>query len=200
MPAEPAEEQRGSMRRAAEEARRAAEEECMETSVSEIAVRMIEYSEGNCHDISHLLKVWSFARMIAEREGVPEKERKTAEIAALVHDIACPLCRRKYGSADGKHQEEEGVILAEEFLREFRLPGEMKERIVWLVGHHHTLTEIQGIDYQILIEADYLVNADESGFSRENIENTRDRIFCTATGRRLLESIYLRTPLNRFTS
>ena len=30
--------------------------------------------------------------------------------------------------------------------------------------HHHTYTGVDGIDYQILLEADYLVNADESHY------------------------------------
>ena len=32
-------------------------------------------------------------------------------------------------------------------------------RVAYLVGHHHTLRGIDGIDYQILIEADYIANA-----------------------------------------
>ena len=166
--------------------------EVKETGVSEIAERMIDYSEGNLHDISHFLKVYGFARTIAENEHIPERQAKTVEIAALLHDIACPLCRSKYGNTNGKHQEEEGVILTAHFLQNVNIPQDMKERIVYLVGHHHTLTDINGIDYQILIEADYLVNADESSYSRDNIQNMHDTIYKTATGKRLLESIYLR--------
>ena len=28
------------------------------------------------------------------------------------------------------------------------------ERVCYLVGHHHTYTNIEGMDYQILVEAD----------------------------------------------
>ena len=51
---------------------------------------------------------------------------------------------------------------------------------------------VEGLDYQILLEADYLVNADESGYSRENILHMRDTVFQTKTGTALLESIYLK--------
>ena len=54
------------------------------------------------------------------------------------------------------------------------------ERIIWLVTHHHTYTNIDGIDYQILIEADFLVNASESNFSKVSIENAKSSIFKTA--------------------
>lgn len=63
---------------------------------------------------------------------------------------------------------------------------------MFLVGHHHTYTDVNGPDYRILLEADYLVNADESGYSRENIQNAMGTVFRTKTGLFLLKSIYLR--------
>ena len=67
---------------------------------------------------------------------------------------------------------------------------ELIERVSYLVGHHHTLTQIEGMDYQILIEADYLVNADESHYHRDNIRNMYEKVFRTKTGRALLWEIY----------
>lgn len=37
------------------------------------------------------------------------------------------------------------------------------ERVCYLIGHHHTYTGIDGRDYQILVEADFLVNLYEDG-------------------------------------
>lgn len=62
---------------------------------------------------------------------------------------------------------------------------------VYALGHHHTLTGVDGPDYQILLEADYLVNADEGGYTREHIEQTLNTMFKTPTGIALLKSIYL---------
>lgn len=159
--------------------------------ISEIIVKMIGYSNGNCHDINHFLKVYAYAKTIAVCERVSAEEQQIVEIAAVIHDIACPLCREKYGNTNGKHQEVEGVILAREFLKDAGLPEKTVDRIVFLVGHHHTLQGIDGIDYQILIEADYLVNADEAGYSKANIQNALENIFQTETGKMLLTSIYL---------
>lgn len=158
-------------------------------NVSEIILKMMADSHGNRHDINHFLKVYAYAKTIAECENLSAEERRTVEIAAVLHDIACPLCREKYGNTDGKHQEAEGAILAREFLKDADV--ETEERIVFLVGHHHTLQGIDGMDYQILIEADYLVNADESGYSEANIQNALTNIFKTETGKRLLKSVYL---------
>lgn len=159
-------------------------------TVSEIMVKMIEYSNGNLHDINHLMKVYAYAKTIAECENVAQDEQKIIEIAAIIHDIACPLCRKKYGNTDGKLQEKEGAVLAEEFLTGTGLSDEMKNRIVFLVAHHHTLQGVDGIDYQILLEADYLVNADEAGYQKDNIKNVMDCIFKTSTGKTLLKSVY----------
>lgn len=159
-------------------------------TVSEIMVKMIAYSDGNLHDIHHLMKVYSYARTIAACEGVTPDEQKTVEIAAILHDIACPLCREKYGNTNGKYQEREGMVLAAEFLEGTGLPEGMAERVIFLVGHHHTLQNVDGIDYQILLEADYLVNAAESGYTKDNLRNALECMFKTPTGRGLLQSVY----------
>ena len=39
------------------------------------------------------------------------------------------------------------------------------------------------MDHRILLEADFLVNAGESGYSMETIENARKQFFRTAAGR-----------------
>ena len=154
--------------------------------------KMTDFYKGNIHDIYHFLKVWAFAKNIGEAEGLDPKTQETLEMAAVVHDIACPLCREKYGNTSGKHQEEESAPLVAEFFKDVPA-GELDvERITWLVTHHHTYTNVEGMDYQILLEADFLVNADEGGLARAAIENMRQSVFRTGAGVRLLDSIYLR--------
>lgn len=160
-------------------------------TIAEIVRKMIAYSNGNRHDINHFMKVYAFAKTIGECEGLDRGTQIILEAAAIVHDIACPLCREKYGNTNGKYQELEGPALVRDFLADSALPQAAVDRIAWLAGHHHTLQGIDGPDYQILIEADYLVNAGESHYSRENVENTLERVFRTETGRALLQSMYL---------
>lgn len=159
-------------------------------TVSEITVKMIEYSKGNLHDINHFLKVYAYAKIIGECEKLDENTQTVLEVAAIVHDIACPLCREKYGNTNGNYQEKEGEILVAEFLKDTGYSEEFINRVIFLVGHHHTLKDITGLDYQILIEADYIVNADESNYSKANINNAMEKIFKTPTGIALLKSIY----------
>ncbi len=152
--------------------------------------KMIRFYEGSRHDIAHFLKVWAYARTIGRLEGLDEKTQETLELAAIVHDIACPLCREKYSSAAGPLQEKEGAVLAKEFFRELALPEQQLARICHLVGHHHTPDAVDGPDYRILLEADFLVNADESGYDAARIQKGREELFRTAGGTGLLDSIF----------
>ena len=74
-------------------------------TIAEMMQEMIAYSEGNIHDIDHFIRVWTYAKTIGEMEGLDEKTQFVLEAAAITHDIACPLCREKYGNTNGKHQE-----------------------------------------------------------------------------------------------
>ena len=152
---------------------------------------MIEFYHGNIHDIEHFIKVWGFAKTIGETEGLDAATQEILEIAAVVHDIACPLCREKYGNTNGKYQEEESAPLVDAFFSELPVGDLNIERIKWLVTHHHTYTNIDGMDYQILLEADFLVNASESNYSQNMVENACEKFFRTHTGTQLLKSMYL---------
>ena len=160
-------------------------------TIAEITRKMIGCSNGSLHDINHFMKVYGYAKTIGECEHLDKETQTVLEIAAVVHDIACPLCQEKYGNTDGKLQEQEGPALAIAFLQDSGLPEKQINRIAYLVGHHHTLHDIDGLDYQILLEADYLVSADESHYSKENIKNMLEKVFRTETGKQLLRTMYL---------
>ena len=159
-------------------------------TISEIIKKMIDFSEGNTHDINHFLKVYAYAKTIGECEGLEAQTQTILEVAAIVHDIACPLCRKKYGNTNGKYQEVEGGPLTLDFLKDSGLAPSFIDRVAYLVAHHHTPTNVEGLDYQILLEADYLVNAEESKYPPENILHAKDALFKTPTGHALLRSIY----------
>lgn len=158
--------------------------------ISDAIEKMIVFCNGNLHDINHFLKVWAFAKNIGELEGLDAQTQETLELTAVVHDISCPLCREKYGNVDGRNQEKESAPLVEAFFAGEDCNADVA-RISWLVSHHHTYTDVDGIDHRILLEADFLVNAGESGYSRTAIESAEKQFFRTAAGIRLLNSIYL---------
>ena len=159
--------------------------------VSEAITKMISFSKGNQHDICHFLKVWGFARTIGEAERLDERTLMTLELAAVVHDIACPMLREQHGSAPGSLQEEAGPPMIREFYKGTGMDDEMLERICFLVGHHHTYSGVDGMDYQILLEADFLVNAGEHEKDRKAVGKFYEKVFKTKTGLALLEEIYI---------
>ena len=158
--------------------------------VSKIMKKMITYSDGNIHDIDHLIRVWTYAKTIGELEKLNSDTQFILEVAAITHDIACPLCREKYGNTNGKHQEEESVPLVRRFLADMDIKHEHIERIVFLVSHHHTFLNIDAIDWQILVEADYIANASENEYSRQNIRRFIKEIAKTKSGLELIKEVF----------
>ena len=159
--------------------------------IAEITKKMIDFCHGSLHDINHFMKVRAYAETIGRCEHLDETIQTALEVSAIVHDIACPLCREKYGRADWAHQEQEGPAMAVELLDGTGLSQACIDRVAWIVGHHHTPSAVDGLDFQILLEADYLVNADELGYTKAHIEQTLENIFKTPTGIALLRSMYL---------
>ena len=159
-------------------------------TISQIIEKMIAFSDGNIHDIDHFIRVWTYARTIGELENLDRETQFLLEVAAITHDIACPLCRVKYGNTNGKYQEEEGIPMVKEYLSDTGIAEEVIDRVAFLVGHHHTFSGIDGIDYQILIEADYIANATENGYGQESVVNFMQKIMKTEGGKQILKAIY----------
>ncbi len=162
-------------------------------TISDAITKMLARCEGSQYDIGHFLKVWAYARTIGQQEGLDEGTQRTLELAAVVHDIACPALRKRHGSAPGNLQEQDGPPLAREFFAD-GLDADTLERVCFLVAHHHTFEGVEGMDWQILLEADFLVNAGEQEKYHRVIDRFRRNVFRTETGLRLLDSIYGETP------
>ena len=64
------------------------------------------------------------------------------------------------------------------------------ERVCYLVGHHHTYTNIDGKDYQILVEADFLVNLYEEHSSIETVNSVYQKIFRTKSGKQICKTMF----------
>ena len=158
--------------------------------VSIVKEKMIEYYAGDSRRVHHFLKVHSFAKLIAEMEGMEPDEMQVLEIAALAHDIGIKNAELKYGYNNGKLQEQEGPPEARRLLREAGAEDAAVERACYLVAHHHTYRNIDGLDYQILVEADFLVNLYESGAGREQAASACEKIFRTSSGKRLCRTMF----------
>ena len=161
------------------------------TPTQTLALAMIDYNNGNPKRIQHTTKVHAYASMIGRIEGLDEETLFILESAALVHDIGIRASEQKYGHQNGKLQEQEGPAVAREMLTRIGGYSERQiERICWLVGHHHTYHVCEDLDYQILIEADFIVNLYEDNESPHAIRAVRKNIFRTGSGTKMLETMF----------
>ena len=162
----------------------------MTERIRSLFFRMIEFDRGDPDLIQHFTKVHSYAKLIAETEQMDGHFVEVLEAAALVHDIGIPLCNQKYGSHPGKLQELEGPPLARILLRELCFDEAETERVCCLVGEHHTLSPVDGMDHQILLEADFIVNSFENNVSPEAVRTTYEQVFKTDTGRKIYAAMF----------
>lgn len=158
--------------------------------LNRLFLAMIKFDEGDPLRIQHFTKVHSYARLIAQSEGMNPEEEFTLEAAAYVHDIGIHVAEEKYGHQNGKLQEQEGPAAARKMMTELHFPEKVIERVEYLVGHHHTYTDIDSLDYQILVEADFIVNLFEDQAGEEAVRKARDRIFRTKTGTLVLNEMF----------
>jgi HD domain len=158
--------------------------------LNKLHLAMIDLYRGDAKRIQHFCKVHSYAKLIAETEKVDEKCLFILEAAALTHDIGIHVCEEKYGDCNGKLQEKEGPEIAKKLLEELGFAEDVSERVQYLIAHHHTYDNIDGMDYQILVEADFLVNIMEDNLSKEAALNAYKRIFKTACGKKICREMF----------
>ena len=86
-------------------------------NVSQIMCKMIAYSQGNHHDINHLMKVYAYARTIGVCEGVSRREQEIIEIAAILHDIAARCAEKNTGIPTENTRRRRGLFWRGSFWR-----------------------------------------------------------------------------------
>lgn len=163
----------------------------MDTQILACLTReMTAYYAGDPARIQHFMKVYAFSRTIALLENCDDALRFVLEAAALVHDIGIKPSEAKYGSCAGPYQELEGPPVAREMMQKLGFDPDVIDRVCWLVGHHHTYNPIDGMDHQILVEADFLVNLFEGAEKKEAILNAYRRIFKTEAGKTMCRQMF----------
>ncbi|NMB77934.1 MAG: HD domain-containing protein [Methanomicrobiales archaeon] len=153
---------------------------------------MISCFGNDVRRINHALKVHAFAMLIACREEENLRAREIIGVTALLHDIGIPEAERKYNSSSGTHQQIEGPPIARKILTDMDISADIIERVCFIIGNHHTYPKIDGLDFQIVVEADLLVNIYEDEMKRDAVESLGEKIVKTTTGKSLLERMYLK--------
>lgn len=163
----------------------------MNTTLARLMRAMINYDRGDVPRIQHFVKVHNFAATIGVTENIDEETLFILESAAILHDIGIHPAEAKYGNSNGKAQEELGPNEARKVLEEVGgFTEEQKERICWLIGHHHTYNNVKDIDHRILLEADFLVNSYEDNISTDGIIAFRGNIFRSESAIEMLNRMW----------
>ena len=65
------------------------------------------------------------------------------------------------------------------------------KRVKYLISRHHRYNNIDGMDCQILIEADFIVNVYEDEVKPETVKDIYEKIFKTESGKRIMRDLYM---------
>lgn len=159
--------------------------------IGNVICEMTKYYAGDLKRINHFMKVYAYAKTIGELEGLDERTLEILEVTAVVHDIGIKLSEKKYNSSAGHYQQIEGPVIAKPMLIDLGYDEEFINRVLYLIAHHHTYTNIEGLDYQILVEADFLVNLYEDQASQGTAQTVLKNIFRTKFGIEIFKSCFL---------
>ena len=161
------------------------------SDLSKLCQNMIQYYAGDPKRIQHFIKVHSFCKLICEMENVDEKTQLISEIAGYVHDIGIKISEQKYGYCNGKLQEKEGGAVAKEMLSALCFESDVIEQVCYIIAHHHTYNNIDTLPYQILVEADFIVNCYEDNATSEEMQSVYNKIFQKKSGKQLFYTMFL---------
>ncbi len=155
-----------------------------------IALEMKKYFGTDFKRVNHALKVARYAEQILKIEG---GHPLVVLGAAYLHDIGIHEAERKHGSPSGHYQEIEGPPIARRILEGLSVQREIVNEICDIIAHHHSPKAEEPLNFQILYEADWLVNLEEEGISkdREKLEKVIGKVFKTTTGKELAQKVYL---------
>lgn len=162
--------------------------------IAKLAALAAAYDAGDPRRVHHFMKVYAFARLIGQAEGLDEQTQEILDAAALLHDIGIHTAERKFGACGGPLQEAEGPSAALPLLKQAGADEAACEQVCWLIAHHHSPGASDALPFRILLEADFLVNAYEDALPPEACRTARTRLFRTHTGTQYLDDLFLAPP------
>ena len=154
---------------------------------------MEKYFGENKRYIDHTHKVLAVAEQILDAEGVNDSfVNDVVVLSAIFHDIGIPEAERKYNSSAAEYQEKEGGPIARKLMTDLKVRPDILERVCYLVRHHHTIEKVDGMDFQVLWEADFIVNIDEKNIIIEKGSEKKaiEENFMTKTGTKLITGMF----------
>lgn len=132
--------------------------------------------------IRHAKRVAHFADAIGRAEGA---DMAVALAAGYLHDIGIHEAERKHGSTAARFQELEGPAIARDILVRLEAPPAVVDEVCDIVAHHHHPREMETLNFQVLYDADLIVNLEEEVgvMAADRLETILAKSFFTEAGR-----------------
>ena len=162
----------------------------MNTSKIDLIRTMEDYFNGDMKRVDHAYRVMKNAERLLETE---DGDYTIVVAAALFHDIGIHEAKRKHESTSGKYQEIEGPPIARKILTELGYEQSQIDEICEIIAHHHTPGKVLTNNFNILYDADWLVNlgGEFDVEDRDKISSIIERVFLTESGRSIAQELYL---------
>jgi HD superfamily phosphodiesterase len=162
----------------------------MDKIIAEIVAEMMHRNQGDIRRIEHSLKVFSYAQTMGRLEELSEEHQQILEVTAILHDIGIHVAEANNNTSTAKLQELLGPPVAREIMEKLELPFSISERVCFIISKHHTFTAIDDIVFQLLVEADFLVNSVEDKMNKKEINTFAGKIFKTKSGLHFLNLLF----------
>lgn len=146
--------------------------------------------EGDQRRIAHALSVLGVAEEILRRETA---NRRVVQAAAILHDIGIHEAHRKHGSTGGRYQELEGPPIARPILDACHFEAAERDHVLQIIANHHSVGNMDTVEFRILWDADWLVNIPEEfpGLEAPQLRQKIDTIFKTPCGKSIALETYI---------
>jgi len=120
---------------------------------------LTDYFEDDFRRIQHAISVLHYAENIMEKSDNHDPDVVVA--AALLHDVGIKPSEKELGYNNGKTQEEYGPPVVRTLLTGIGYPQDKMQKVVDIVGNHHSPSRYDYPELAILKEADRIVNRQE---------------------------------------
>lgn len=148
----------------------------MTQNVNLVAKAMKEHYGANEQKIKHFVSVYTLSKTIGELEKLPQQTQEYLEIASLVCNI----------ESDNTPPH----IAARQLLSSVDIDTNILQRVCYIVEHYSDFDHITGLDHQILLEANMIVDFKEQGTDTTEIIRCANTRFMTNYGKAFLKKAF----------
>ncbi len=159
--------------------------------IAQVLSEMTRILKHDRAQVEHAMKVYVYASVIGDLEGLKGDQLRSLRAAAILNGIVLPECLDREGEWNDELQQRYGEPMVREVLSRLGY-DRYANRVAYLVGHSRNyFEEMQDQpDLQILIEANFLVNLSD-GTCTESPQDVYNRYFATASGRAMMKDLFL---------